>query len=136
MHVGAFPLWLAPVQVRFLVVTDAVQPYVSQLAQRFRHAGVRVEICSGGCRCVLVSTFMSCGAISLMAVLLATGESLGKLVRTAEKAKIPVMCVVGNKEAETDTLAVRTYGGGRQSDIQSEEVLDRVLRAVSSHGNF
>ena len=64
------------------------------------------------------------------------GESLGKLVRTAEKAKIPVMCIVGNKEAETDTLAVRTYGGGQQSDIQSEEVLSRLLRAVSTHGKF
>ena len=45
---GAFPLWLAPVQVRFLVVTDAVQPYVNELAQRFRQAGVRLEVCSGG----------------------------------------------------------------------------------------
>jgi threonyl-tRNA synthetase len=64
------------------------------------------------------------------------GESLGKLVRTAEKAKIPVMCVVGNKEAETDTLAVRTYGGGQQSDMQSDEVLSRLMRAVSAHGKF
>ena len=45
---GAFPLWLAPVQVRFLVVTDAVRPYVNELAQRFRQAGVRLEVCSGG----------------------------------------------------------------------------------------
>ena len=67
---------------------------------------------------------------------LCAGESLGKLVRTAEKAKIPVMCVVGNKEAETDTLAVRTYGGGQQSDMQSDEVLSRLLRAVSTHGKF
>ena len=40
-------MWLAPVQVRFLVVTDAVQPYVNELAQRFRQAGVRLEVCSG-----------------------------------------------------------------------------------------
>jgi len=64
------------------------------------------------------------------------GESLGKLVRTAEKAKIPVMCVVGHKEAETDTLAVRTYGGGQQSEISSEDVLSRIMHAVSSHGQF
>ncbi len=45
---GAFPLWLAPVQVRFLMVTDAALPYVEGLAQQFREAGVRVEIMTGG----------------------------------------------------------------------------------------
>ena len=57
-------------------------------------------------------------------------------MRTAEKAKIPVMCIVGHKEAETDNLAVRTYGGGQQSEISSAHVLNRILHAVSTHGKF
>ena len=46
------------------------------------------------------------------------------------------MCVIGHKEAETDTLAVRTYGGGQQSDMRSEDVLSRIMHAVSTHGKF
>lgn len=46
-YAGAFPLWLAPVQVRFLMVTDTALPYVESLAKQFRAAGVRVEINTG-----------------------------------------------------------------------------------------
>lgn len=64
------------------------------------------------------------------------GQSLAKLVRTGEKAKIPVMCVVGEKEAESCTLSVRTYGGAQYADMPAPEVLARILQAAASHANF
>ena len=69
-------------------------------------------------------------------LLLPTGESLAKLVRTSEKEKVPVMCIVGTKEAQDRTLSVRTYGGGQNTDMAAEDVLDRILKAVSTHGKF
>jgi threonyl-tRNA synthetase len=46
-YAGAFPLWVAPVQVRLLPVTDAVQPYITETVRRLKEAGVRVEVTSG-----------------------------------------------------------------------------------------
>lgn len=74
--------------------------------------------------------FTECSACLIL------GEGLAKLVRTGEKAKIPVMCVVGEKEAENRTLSVRTYGGEQHSDMPSSDVLERLLTAVSGHGSF
>ena len=82
----AVPLWTRPQQVRLLPVTDEVSDYTEGVAKKLRDAGVRVEICSG--------------------------QRLAKLVRTAEKSKIPVMAVAGREEAENNTLAVRTYKDG------------------------
>ena len=65
---------------------DAVSDYVEATAEKLRDAGVRVSITSG--------------------------ERLAKLVRNAEKAKIPVMAVVGAEEAENGTLALRSYADG------------------------
>lgn len=80
-------------------VTDAVTPYVEETARRMRAAGVRVDITSH--------------------------ERLAKLVRNAEKAKIPVMCVVGEQEAKDGTLAVRTYADGDQGVISVDDVIAR-----------
>ena len=59
-----------------------------------------------------------------------SGERIAKLIRSAEKAKTPVMCVVGEKEVAEDSLAVRTYAGGDAGSMGSAEVLERVLEAV------
>eukprot|EP00884_Botryococcus_braunii_P000602 jgi/Botrbrau1/10542/Bobra.7_1s0020.1 len=102
-YAGAFPLWLAPTQVRLLPVTDAVLPYAQSVIAQMRAAGIRAQI--------------------------ASGERINKLIRNAEKAKIPVMCVVGAKEAEGGTLAVRTYADGETGSLQVSEVISRVQDA-------
>jgi threonyl-tRNA synthetase len=102
-YAGAFPLWIAPMQVRLLPVTDEVSEYTEGVAAKLRQAGVRVEIC--------------------------TGQRLNKLVRTAEKAKIPVMAVVGREEAENNTLAIRTYKDGDVGTLSVDEVLSRLVLA-------
>jgi threonyl-tRNA synthetase len=94
-YAGAFPLWMAPTQVRLLPVTDAVTPYVEETARLMREAGVRVDI--------------------------TTNERLAKLVRNAEKAKVPVMCVVGEQEAADGTLTVRTYADGDQGAFSRDD---------------
>jgi threonyl-tRNA synthetase len=108
-YAGEFPLWMAPMQVRLLPVTDEVSEYTEGVAKKLREAGVRVEIC--------------------------TGQRLAKLVRTAEKAKIPVMAVVGRDEAANNTLAVRTYKDGDVGTLSVDEVMSRVVNANATRGN-
>ena len=107
-YAGEFPLWLAPTQVRLLPVTDTVSDFTESVAKKLRDAGVRVEIC--------------------------TGERLNKLVRNAEKAKIPVMAVVGKDEAENNTLAVRTYKDGDIGSLSVDDVLARIVTANATKG--
>ena len=108
-YAGEFPLWLAPEQVRLLPVTDEVSDYTEGVAKKLRDAGVRVEICSG--------------------------QRLAKLVRTAEKSKIPVMAVVGREEAENNTLAVRTYKDGDVGSLSVDEALTRIVTANATKGD-
>jgi threonyl-tRNA synthetase len=58
-----------------------------------------------------------------------TNERLAKLVRNAEKAKVPVMCVVGEQEAADGTLTVRTYADGDQGAFSRDDVIKRVADA-------
>ncbi|KAK9817655.1 hypothetical protein WJX72_000237 [[Myrmecia] bisecta] len=102
-YAGAFPLWLAPVQCRILPVADTFVDYAERVAAQMRGAGVRAEVISG--------------------------ERIAKLIRNAEKAKIPVMCVVGNNEVEANTLAVRTYSGGDQGSLAVPDVVARIQEA-------
>mmetsp|Transcript_11189 Transcript_11189/g.36963 ORF Transcript_11189/g.36963 Transcript_11189/m.36963 type:complete len:314 (-) Transcript_11189:61-1002(-) len=102
-YAGAFPLWMAPTQVRLLPVTDTVTPYVEEVQRKMREAGIRVDI--------------------------TTNERLAKLVRNAEKQKVPVMCVVGEQEAADGTLTVRTYADGDQGAFAMQDVIDRIVVA-------
>ncbi|MGH1393090.1 MAG: threonine--tRNA ligase [Trichormus sp.] len=86
-YAGDFPLWLAPVQLRLLPVSDDVREYAESVASEFKKSGFRVEIDN-------------------------TGERLGKQIRTAELEKIPVVAVVGKKEVENQNLSVRTRQAG------------------------
>ena len=89
-------------------MTDEVSDYTEGVAAKLREAGCRVEIC--------------------------TGQRLAKLVRTAEKAKIPVMAVVGRDEAANNTLAVRTYKDGDVGSLSVDEVLSRITAANATKG--
>jgi len=102
-YAGAFPLWLAPVQVRLLPVNDAVAPYARQVAERLADEGVRCEVMERA--------------------------SIAKMVRTAERAKTPVMCVVGQREADNAELSVRLYGGADLGSHKAADVVAAVARA-------
>jgi threonyl-tRNA synthetase len=81
-YAGNFPFWLAPVQMRLLTVSDDQIPFAQKVAADFLMKGLRVEVDAGG-------------------------DRLGKKIRNAEKAKIPVMAVIGAKETESDSLTLR-----------------------------
>ncbi len=110
-YAGDFPLWLAPIQMRLLPVTEEVLPYCRQLVEQMLPLGIRVELDN-------------------------SGERLGKLIRNAEKEKIPVMAVVGVKEAESNCLSIRTRAAGELGSLPVAEVMERLKAAVASYGNF
>jgi threonyl-tRNA synthetase len=110
-YAGDFPLWLAPVQIRLLPVTEEVLPFCQQVVEQMRPLGIRVELDL-------------------------SGERLGKLIRNAEKEKIPVMAVVGAKEAESNSLSIRTRADGELGSLPVSEVVNRLKTAIEQYGNF
>jgi threonyl-tRNA synthetase len=98
-YAGAFPFWLAPVQVRVLPVGDAHVDYASMLVARLKEAGFRAEID-------------------------APTETIGKRIRSAEIEKVPVTIVYGDKESDA-SLAVRERGG-EQSTLSLQDLLARL----------
>ncbi|MGD1917423.1 MAG: threonine--tRNA ligase [Pleurocapsa sp.] len=110
-YAGDFPLWLAPVQVRLLPVRDAHFDYVKGVAAKMREIGIRAEADT-------------------------SGERLGKMIRNAEKQKIPVMSVVGDNEVEENTLSIRTRASGELGAIAVDEVMKKLKSAISDHSNF
>lgn len=110
-YAGDFPLWLAPIQARLLPVSDEFLPYAKEVADKMRSHNIRA----------LADT---------------SGERLGKLIRNAEKEKIPVMGIVGAKEVETNSLSIRTRASGELGAIPVAEVLERMKDAISNYTNF
>ncbi|KAI7835328.1 hypothetical protein COHA_010768 [Chlorella ohadii] len=109
-YAGAFPLWLAPVQCRLVPVSSAVADYVDRIAADLRTAGLRVEVVSG--------------------------LSVGKAIRGAETDKVPVMCVIGQREASDGTVSVRTYAGGDLGPMRADDLLSRLVAANSNKSPF
>jgi len=83
---GAFPLWLAPVQVRILTVTDNQKEYAKRVFEKLRDSGLRVELDE-------------------------RNEKLGYKIREAQLAKIPYAVVIGDREVQNQTIAPRRRGG-------------------------
>lgn len=110
-YAGDFPLWLAPEQVRLLPVSDEFLPFAKTVANQMQLQGIR-------------------------AVADSSNERLGKLIRNAEKEKIPVMAVVGAKEVESNSLNIRTRASGELGLLPVSEVIERVTNANTNYGNF
>ena len=110
-YAGDFPFWLAPVQVRLLPVGDDFREFARETADRLLMLGVRAEVD-------------------------ASGDRLGKIVRTAEKEKVPVMAIVGAQELETQSLSVRTRADGDLGSIAIAQVCERAAAANRDRGSF
>ena len=109
-YAGDFPIWLAPIQVRLLPVSEEFLPFAKEVEARMKALNIRAEVESS--------------------------ERLGKLIRNAEKDKIPVMCVVGAKEVEANSLNIRTRASGELGAISVDEAIARLQSAISSYGDF
>lgn len=110
-YAGDFPLWLAPIQVRLLPVSNEFLPFAKEVAAKMKALGMRAEADE-------------------------SSERLGKLIRNAEKDKIPVMGVVGAKEVEANSLNIRTRASGELGAILVDDVIGRLQGAISSYGDF
>lgn len=103
---GAFPLWLAPVQVRVLPIADRHNDYAADVADSFRAGCMRVEVDD-------------------------RAESIGKKIRESEVQKVPVMLVVGDKEQKAKTVAVRSYGEGDQGSRKVSSLVKTLSDSVA-----
>lgn len=110
-YAGDFPLWLAPEQVRLLPVGNDFLPFAQEVAAKMQKEGIR-------------------------AVADTSKERLGKSIRNGEKAKIPVMAVVGAKEMESNSLSIRTRASGELGTMALDEAIDRLKEARANYSNF
>jgi threonyl-tRNA synthetase len=100
-YAGELPLWLAPVQALVLTVSERVGEYAADVARRLREEGIRAELD-------------------------ARDESIGRKIREAELRKVPYMLVIGAREADEGTVAVREHRGGDTGAVPLEELIERV----------
>ena len=101
---GAFPFWLAPVQVAVLPITDRINEYAESVAESLKDAGFRVELNT-------------------------RSDKIGAKIREATVSKVPFMLILGDKELEEQTVAVRDRTKGDQGVVKLEEFIEtaRVL---------
>jgi len=105
-YAGDFPFWLAPEQIRLLPVTDEVLPWAEELLGQLRAAGVRASLDR-------------------------SGDRLGKLIRNGETMKIPVLAVIGAKEAEVRGASLRSRADGDLGLVGAEGLLAAAAAANS-----
>jgi threonyl-tRNA synthetase len=91
-YAGKFPLWLAPVQVKILPISDKFLPYANSVLESLKNADIRAEVDD-------------------------RNEKIGKKIRDTELMKVPYMLVVGEKEANEGKVAVRRQGKGDAGNI-------------------
>jgi threonyl-tRNA synthetase len=106
-YAGAFPLWLAPEQVRLVPVADRHVEHARELAEKLRGAGLR--------------PFVD-----------ASGETVGKKVRAAQLMRIPYTLVIGDREAETGNLTVRDRSGAEAKDVSLEAFVRSLVGEAGS----
>jgi threonyl-tRNA synthetase len=104
-YAGAFPTWLAPVQVAVLPITDAHVPYAEEVAAKLRGSRVRVDVD-------------------------ARPERVGKKIAEARTRRVPYMAVVGGREAEARTVQVRNRAG-EQTTEPLDEFLGRLVQEIA-----
>ncbi|HAX79802.1 MAG TPA: threonine--tRNA ligase [Cyanobacteria bacterium UBA11372] len=110
-YAGDFPLWLAPVQIRLLPVSDGQREYAESVAAMLKKAGYRVEVDR-------------------------SGERLSKQIRNAEIEKIPVSAIVGKREVENQTLSVRSRKAGELGTLSLSNLQDRLQGAIAEKTNI
>ena len=104
---GAFPTWLAPVQVKVMTITDRSRPWAEEVTRRLEAAGVRVEADL-------------------------RNEKIGYKIREAQSLKIPYMLVIGDKEAEAGQVAVRTRAGGDNGAMPLDAFTETLLSQIKA----
>ena len=103
---GKFPLWLAPVQVKLLTVTEKFTDYALEVAKKFEDAGLRVEADI-------------------------RNEKIGYKIREARNERTPYMCIIGEREVEAGNLTVRSSKAGALGEMTPDELQAKLLREIA-----
>jgi threonyl-tRNA synthetase len=106
---GAFPLWLAPVQVHVLTISERHNAYAGEVVAALRAEGVRVEANLGS-------------------------EKIGAKIRDATLQKVPYMLIIGEQEAERRAVAVRHRTSGDQGQMPLTEFIQRCDQEIQTRG--
>jgi threonyl-tRNA synthetase len=104
-YAGKFPVWIAPLQVKILPISEKFMPYAEQVLAEFKKAGVRVEIDD-------------------------RNEKIGKKIRDTELMKVPYMLVIGEKEVAENKLSVRRQGKGDMGMLDKGAFLAQVVEEI------
>ena len=104
---GAFPMWLAPVQVKFLPVADRHLDYVNKIKEQFENAGIRCEVDD-------------------------RSEKVGFKIRNAQLEKVPYMILAGDKDIENGTISIRSRKNGDEGACTVEEFIKRAKEEVAN----
>ncbi|PKM85334.1 MAG: threonine--tRNA ligase [Firmicutes bacterium HGW-Firmicutes-11] len=104
---GKFPLWLAPVQVRLLTVTEKFNEYAYGLAERMKDEGLRVEVDG-------------------------RNEKIGYKIREARNQRDAYLLVIGEREAESGTVSVRSNKEGELGEMSAEALIDKLKEEIAS----
>lgn len=102
-YAGAFPVWLAPVQVRVLPISDQTLSYAKTVLEKLKKAGIRAEIDE-------------------------RNEKIGYKIREAQLQKLPYMLIVGEKEAQSGKVSIRSRGQGDLGEFTLEEFAEKVKK--------
>lgn len=102
-YAGAFPVWLAPVQVKLLPLVEKHHSFALELQKRLEDADIRVEVDL-------------------------RNEKIGYKIREAQLEKVPYMLVIGDREAENGTVSVRSRKDGDIGSMQVEQFIERITR--------
>lgn len=104
---GKFPLWLAPVQVKLLTVTEKFTDYAQETGRLLEEAGLRT-------------------------VVDVRNEKIGYKIRQARNERTPYICIIGEREAEAGTLTVRSSKAGELGEMKVEELKDKLLKEIAN----
>ena len=102
---GKFPLWLAPVQVKLLTVTEKFVPYAEEVEKKLRKAGLRVQLDT-------------------------RNEKIGYKLREARNARDSYICVIGEREAEAKTLTVRSIKSGELGEMSVDDFTAKLVEEI------
>ena len=104
---GAFPPWLAPVQVIGIPITDEHNPYLEQIAGRLRDRGVRIEIDT-------------------------SDDRMQKKIRTAQRSKVPFMLIAGDEDVAAGAVSFRYRDGTQKNGVLIDDALAEIISAIDS----
>src|SRR3989339_268241 len=106
-YAGAFPVWLSPIQVAVIPISEKHFEYAKKVAEELKNINIRVEIKN-------------------------ENETLGKKIREAEMQKIPYLLILGDKEAQGQHISVRERGKGEVGQMQMEKFVEKISEEIKS----